>query len=53
MGITSNWNDASNKLIYKVSTVIPLTILLALLLLALIVDLVFFGVSNNLKISSD
>ncbi|CAD8098688.1 unnamed protein product [Paramecium sonneborni] len=53
MGISSDWNDASNKLLYKISTVIPLTLLLIILVLALIIDLVFFGINNNWKIQSD
>ncbi|CAD8180964.1 unnamed protein product [Paramecium octaurelia] len=53
MGISQDWNDSSNKLLYKLSTVIPLTLLFVILVVALIIDLVFFGINNNWKIQSD
>ncbi|CAD8084422.1 unnamed protein product [Paramecium primaurelia] len=53
MGVSQDWNDVSNKLLSKLSAVIPLTLLFINLLVAFIIDLIFFGINNNWKIQSD
>jgi len=47
------WENYTFKYLYKIASILPITIILALLILIFIIDLVYYGLSNNSIIGSN
>lgn len=51
MGANLKWSDYDFKILYKIGTIIPLTILLGIGVLGFVADFIFLGKGNHKPIS--